>query len=143
MVTTRTVSCFVFIASIVVFTPACDRPRNSDLGTPTGPSTSFPISPGTATIAGTLTAVSSTSPDLLLPRTLITVLINVTGTGIFATASPGGNFVLNGVPAGDIELHFVGPGIDAKAIVGQVQNGDEIHVVVSVHGLRATLERRT
>jgi hypothetical protein len=70
---------------------------------------------------------------------VLTVMISVTGTGISTTVSSGGAFVLNGVPAGNVELHFTGPGIDARATVPDVSDSEEIRIVVTLRGSNAAV----
>jgi len=110
---------------------------------PTAPSSAAPaalppsIGTGSATINGTL--ASLTAASLRPAAAASTITVTVTGTGIAATVSPGGTFVLDGVPSGTVELHFTGSGIDARSQIRDVADHEVVHVVVHVSGSDATL----
>lgn len=109
---------------------------------PTAPSSAAPaavppsIGTGSATITGTLASLTAAS---LRPAAAATITVTVTGTSITATVSPGGTFVIDGVPSGTVELHFTGSGVDARAQIHDVAEHEDIHVVVHVSGTNATL----
>jgi len=115
-------------------------------GSPMSPVSSSPgaavpgpnSSSGSATITGMLGGVSTSSAGLR-PQA-ITITVTVSGTNISTNAFPGGTFVLNGVPAGNVELHFMGSGIDARNTIADVADHEQIHIVVNVHGTNADVE---
>src|SRR5918995_1816067 len=69
--------------------------------------------------------------------------VTVIGTTITAPVKPNGTFVLTDVPAGDIQLHFTGPGTDAMLTVTGIAGGDELRIDVAVSGNTATLQSVT
>jgi hypothetical protein len=109
----------------------------SSAPTPTLPSPAAPASPGTASIIGTLNSAGSTA--MSARAATVGVTVNVAGTGIGATVTPGGSFTLTGVPSGDVVLQFTGQGIDARASITGVEDQEEIHIVVSVNGSQAVV----
>ncbi len=68
---------------------------------------------GSATISGSLAAVAAAALTIR-PAGVFALTVTITGTGISATVAPGGTFVLNSVPAGNIELRFIGAGVDDR-----------------------------
>jgi hypothetical protein len=46
---------------------------------------------------------------------------------------------LNGVPAGNVELRFSGPGVDARSTLADVGEGEQIRIVVTVQGSNAAV----
>ena len=139
----RTASLRVTLLAFVVATAACgDAHMVGTSSVPTAPSsgTSGPAgATGSATISGTLGGATSSTMQVHASAVTLAVTITVTGTGLSTTVSPGGAFVLNGVPSGNVELHFTGPGIDARATVTDVSDGEEIRIVVTVHGSNAAV----
>lgn len=127
---------------VVTFAAACGARMTGTSDSPTAPSSNSPGQPtgtGSATITGTLAGVTSSSTGSQLSPLALTITISITGTGISTSVSPGGTFVLSGVPAGDVELHFSGPGIDARSTVAQVTEGEQIRIIVTVHGSEAAV----
>jgi hypothetical protein len=80
---------------------------------------------------------SSAAP--IRPAATVTLTVTITGTGISSTVAPGGTFTLNGVPAGNIELHFGGAGVDDRATIADVADNEQIHIDVTVTGARAVV----
>lgn len=66
--------------------------------------------------------------------------VQVVGTDIVATVSLAGQFVLNGVPSGQIQLHFFGAGVDATVTIGQIATGETVTISVTVVGTTAVVE---
>ena len=95
-------------------------------------------SSGTATISGTMSVMgsASTGPQVLA---VVTLTITVTGTNISATVSPGGSFTLPGVPAGNVELHFTGPGLDDRDTIDDVAEHEDIRLAVTISGTHAVV----
>lgn len=102
--------------------------------TPTAPTSGS----GTAMISGTL--AGATSSSAAMRPEAVTITITISGTNISTTATPGSTFVLNGVPAGNVELHFMGSGVDARNTIADVADNEQIHIVVNVHGTSADVE---
>ena len=63
-----------------------------------------------------------------------TIVVQVVGTDISATASSSGAFTLSGVPPGDITLKISGPGVDGTVSLGAIQTGQTVQVVIVVSG---------
>ncbi len=125
-------------------TPTASEPA-SPTASPAPAPTPPPASPGptsgtgSATITGSLAGVTSAASGMR-PAATVTITVTITGTGISATVSPGGTFVLNGVPAGNVELRFVGAGVDDRAAIADVADDEQIHIVVNVSGSRAIVQ---
>jgi hypothetical protein len=68
------------------------------------------------------------------------LMVQVVGTNISVAAGPNGEFVLQGVPAGDIQLRFTGAGCDAVLTLSGLKTGDMIQIKVTVRGTTATLD---
>lgn len=65
------------------------------------------------------------------------MMVKVRGTDITAPVSPTGEFVLEGVPAGDVKLEFTG---GATALIGNVNTGDRIDIQVRISGATGVVE---
>jgi hypothetical protein len=70
------------------------------------------------------------------PAAVVGLTVTITGTGISATVEPGGTFVLNRVPTGNVELRFTGAGVDDRDTIADVAEEEQIHIVVNVSGSR-------
>jgi len=90
-----------------------------------------------ATISGTVVG-AITSSGWTTMRTPISV--TVSGTTIAATVDDNGRFTLINVPAGRIDLHFAGPGIDAHLVIDVGAGTATIEITVRVNGNNAQLE---
>ena len=66
--------------------------------------------------------------------------VTVTGSGATATVGAGGTFLLSGVPSGTVELHFSGPGTDARGSIDGVGEQDEVKVTVTINGSIARVD---
>ena len=71
---------------------------------------------------------------------LAAVSAQVVGTPISSPVGPGGGFSVDGVPAGAVQLRFVGSGVDASVALSPVQSGDLVSVLVGVAGATATVQ---
>jgi hypothetical protein len=69
--------------------------------------------------------------------------VQVVGTSISSPVGPGGGFTLEGVPAGAVQLRFVGSGVDASVALSPVQAGDVVSVLVSVAGTTAAVQHES
>jgi hypothetical protein len=127
------------VSLIIAF--ACGGGQTPSPTSPTAPSGAAPPSSGSASgsavITGTLAGFQTASSSSHGESTGLTV--TVTGTGISATVVPGGQFVLNGVPAGNVDLHFTGVGVDAHVSIANVVDSETIRIVVNVSGTRANV----
>lgn len=110
-------------------------------GSPTSPSVVAPMvsGAGNAVVTGNVrlgaTAGIGSAADPMK--------VQVVGTEIVATVSLAGQFALNGVPSGQIQLHFFGAGVDATITIGQVTSGETITISVTVVGTSAVVESET
>jgi hypothetical protein len=103
---------------------------------PTAPSTTG------ATITGQVSSGATAGPagsGLASSRATPVSTIGVVGTSLTTTADPSGRFTLTGVPAGAAQLHFTGPGTDARLPIGEVRTGDTVTLMVAVNGTAATV----
>ena len=71
---------------------------------------------------------------------LAAMAAQVVGTAISTPVGAGGGFSLDGVPAGPVQLRFVGSGVDASVGLNPVQAGDVVSVLVGVSGATATIQ---
>ena len=133
-------------AALVLLTTACGQSAFS----PTSPSVNGrggPIGTAGATITGSVnglqpsTASSSESVAMAASKP---VTVTVVGTGISTTIDGSGQFRLNDVPVGDVQLKFVGTGLDATLTVKGVEAGDviDIRVRLTDSSVRIEAERR-
>ena len=73
-------------------------------------------------------------------ETLAAMAAQVVGTSISTPVGPGGGFVLDGVPAGPVQMRFVGSGVDAAVALSPVQPGDVVSVLVGVSAATAMVQ---
>ena len=98
---------------------------------PAGPSgAGIASAPQGATIVGNVTAG--------VP--LAAMAAQVVGTSISSPVGTGGEFALDGVPAGPVQLRFAGSGVDASVGLSPVQSGDVVSLLVGVAGATATIQ---
>ena len=90
-----------------------------------------------ATIAGTVVGVIATTGWTTLR---VPLSVTVSGTTITATVDDGGRFTLFNVPGGRVDLHFVGPGIDAHLVLEGIAADATIEITVRVNGNNAQLD---
>ena len=111
---------------------------------PGGPSARAETSSAAAPAATPGATISGTVLGLIAPagfKTLGTpISVTVTGTSIAATIDGGGRFTLIDVPAGRVDLHFVGVGIDAHLVLDGVAANTTIEITVRVNGNNAQLD---
>ena len=86
----------------------------------------------------TATAQAVTARPMASPTT---VTVTIVGTDIATTVDGQGNFQLTGVPPGDVTLKFTSPGASAVITLSGVAAGDRIHIVVTLNGNAAKVER--
>ena len=108
------------------------------IGTATGSGLTASNHPSNPFVAGLLAAIDTLT--LATPVTAASgVTVTVVGTGMTVELSGSGKFVLTDVPAGTIQLHFSGPGIDAVLTIESVTT-EHIQLVVKLEGTSAKLE---
>jgi len=90
-----------------------------------------------ATISGTVVGVSSTST---VQTKGISITVSVMGSAISSAVDANGHFILNAVPAGHVDLHFVGNGVDAILGLDGVTERAMLTITVRVSGHDAHLE---
>ena len=96
----------------------------------------------TGSVNGVQPSLASSSEAVAMATKPVTV--TVVGTGISSTIDGSGRFRLNDVPTGDVQLKFVGTGLDATLTVKGVEAGDTIDIRVRVtdSSVRIETERR-
>ncbi len=105
-----------------------------------------PVAPsavgGGATISGQLNSASGAPLTTNSFSTMETrgVTITVVGTGISTTADNAGQFTLNNVPAGTVQLSFSGAGWNATVTISGVGPNDHVQVTVTVNGSSAKVD---
>jgi len=109
--------------------------------TPTAPSSAASASPaaGSATISGTVVGMASTSASAWSTRS-VGMTVSVVGTSSNAAIDGNGHFTLVNVPAGRIDLHFMGTGTDAHLILDGVASNQTLTISVRVSGSSASLD---
>ena len=111
--------------------------RQSAPGAPSSPAPGTPQpTSGSATISGTIVGVTSASQ---IKTRQAGISVTVTGSSSAATVDGAGHFTLTNVPAGRIDLHFMGPGIDAHLPLDVAERATVV-IVVRVSGNDAHLE---
>lgn len=116
---------------------ACGGQKNS----PSAPSVTpaaqqAPAAAGNATISGTVVGVTGAS-QFKTQRVGLTV--SVTGSSATASVDDSGRFTLTNVPAGHLDLHFMGAGVDAHLSVDVAERATLV-IIVRVSGNEAHLE---
>ena len=140
----RTRTCNVVIAAAFAAAAAgATACGDNKVSAPTQPSstpsaTAAPSVTG-ASIGGTVVGVTTGAAAPF--RTLgVSLTVTVTGSNVSSTVDGSGRFQLQGVPAGRVELHFVGPGVDARLVIDNVAEHEAIEIVVRVNGAVAEIE---
>ena len=129
--------CALFLASCSGGTSGSAAPFS-----PTTLGVNQPGSTTGATISGTA-KVSGSSPSGNSLRTAIGssgLMVTVEGTQIAGTVDASGHFTLEGVPSGDVQLHFEGPGINATLTLRSVEPEETVTIVVVLSGNDAKVE---
>lgn len=131
----RTRSVTLLVAFCLVGSFACSKANPASPGAPTTSVTTPTQSATSATITGTVNGSGSSSVASVTEGTTSGLTISVTG-GVSSPIDASGRFMLVGVPAGTVELHVTGPGVDVRIPIGAVAAGDvlEIHVTVTPAG---------
>jgi len=127
------------IVGAVVLTAACE----SGNGSPTAPSAASPTLLGQgATIQG---RVNSGGPGngSLLSAQAAGMRVEVIGSTLGTSVDAGGQFTLNDVRPGQVQLRFIDAGNEATVDVGIVRAGERVSIAVTVVGSQAVLDSRS
>jgi hypothetical protein len=111
---------------------ACGACGGDAQQTPAGPSSGA----GTSSVTQGAKILGNVS----VGQPLAAMAAQVVGTSISSPVNPGGGFSLDNVPAGAVQLRFVGSGVDASVGLSPVQSGDVVSVLVGVSGATATIQ---
>ena len=103
---------------------------------PAGPSTAVVASPG----ASSVTQGAKIQGNVSAGVPLAAMAAQVVGTPVSAPVGAGGSFSLEGVPEGDVQLRFVGSGVDASVALNPVRRGDVVSLLVGVAGATAMVQ---
>lgn len=128
----------VAVAAVATAAAACGGNQSSPVApTPLSMAPSLPAGVATgATIAGTVLG-APTNSQYGTQRVPITV--SASGSSSAAPIDDNGHFALNNVPAGHVDLHFMGTGIDAHLAV-DVGEHATVAITVRLNGNDAHLE---
>ncbi len=134
----RRLDSFLLALGLALGAAAC----GSNAASPTAPGAS--AGPAGATLQGTVVggvAGASTGPGSVHGlSTKAGIKVSVTGTSLVTMTDSSGKFVLTGVPAGPVELHFEGSGVNARLTISGLTPGQTLTITVNVNGGQATLE---
>ena len=131
-----------FVVALLAVAACGDRGR-----TTIAPTASPSVSPSVAskasgasgaTILGTVAGISSTPG--INPQSSISIVVTVSGSAAASTVDGNGHFTLNNVPAGHVDLHFTGNGVDAHLGLDGVSEHATIVFSVRISGRDARLE---
>ena len=141
---TRQSIVFVAMTAVVALGMACGGHQSAS---PTAPSASAPSAalPGPAatagaTISGTVVGAVTSSATGRSSAYGAPLSVVVTGTTASATIDASGRFTLQNVPAGHVDLHFIGNGTDAHLGLDDVVEHAAITITVVVNGSSAQLD---
>ena len=105
-----------------------------------GDASQTPAGPGSGPVAGSATQGARILGNVTAGQPLGAMAAQVVGTAISSPVNTSGGFSLDNVPAGAVQLRFVGSGIDASVGLNPVQPGDVVSVLVGVSGATATIQ---
>lgn len=128
------IHCTPAVLIVALVSAAC-----SSSPSPTSPSRQAAGSATGAVISG---SVRSGSPLLASTTGAVVqgLLVSVPGTSISSGVDAAGLFSLTGVPAGDVELHFSGPGVNTTVRVSQVRTNETVSLRINLDGGAAVVE---
>lgn len=97
---------------------------------------------GTARLSGSSSSGASLNSGASLKTALgpAALVVRVVGTTLQVVVDSSGQFTLEGVPSGNVQLHFEGAGINATLTLPAVQEGQTLIIVVVLAGNNAELE---
>jgi hypothetical protein len=143
MMRTRLIRSFavIAVAALSLLAAACGHGSSS----PSSPSASASAPmPGPAAgavsgavISGTVVGVAGASQ---FTARGVVLTVTVTGSSATSTVDASGHFTLMNVPAGHVDLHFVGAGTDAHLGLDNVADHQTITITVRVTGSSAQLD---
>jgi hypothetical protein len=112
---------------------------------PTGPSNGTGSPSGSAAIisGSVLGAGSSSLTSAGIGHATTGLTVTIVGTSVTATVDGAGRFTLEATNAGDLQLRFTGPGIDATIALADVRPSESISLVIAIAGSTATVETVT
>jgi hypothetical protein len=132
------------LASLSLFVLSLTGCGKSMPTSPIAPATAITQSSAAAArISGSVTGAPSGLASSTTAGAPAGLMVTVTGTSVTSGVDATGRFSLISVPPGSVELHFTGPGVDAKVPVGTVASGDSIEVHVTVTSTTAEVEDTT
>jgi hypothetical protein len=131
----------VVVVSALALAIACSGRQAATPTTPSSPAAASPApAAGSATISGTVVGMSSASSSAWSVRGGAGMTVSVVGTSSSAMIDGNGRFTLINVPAGRIDLHFMGNGADAHLMLDGVASNQTLTISVRVSGSSASLD---
>jgi hypothetical protein len=131
----------LFVSALSLLT-ACSNHQSATPAAPSSPTAAAPApaATGSATIAGTVVGTSTTSA---WSARAANMTVTAVGSAASATVDGNGHFTLVNVPAGRVDLHFMGSGADAHLILDGVASNQTMTISVRVSGSSATLDNNS
>lgn len=128
----------LFVSALSLLT-ACSNHQTATPAAPSSPTAAAPApaAAGSATIAGTVVGTSTASA---WSARAVNMTVTAVGSAASATVDGNGHFTLVNVPAGRVDLHFMGTGADAHLILDGVAGNQTLTISVRVSGSSATLD---
>lgn len=127
----------------LAFTAACNSSGGPTVS-PTSPSPGFSAGPtgatGGAVVSGTVTVASGARALSASPAASPSLTVSVVGTAISGAVGSNGDFSLQGVPPGDVQLRISGSGVDATVTLSGIQAGQKIQIKITVAGSQGTID---
>jgi hypothetical protein len=105
-----------------------------------GDASQAPSGPSSGPVTASATQGATILGNVTAGQPLGAMAAQVVGTSISSPVNTSGGFTLDNVPAGAVQLRFVGSGIDASVGLNPVQPGDVVSVLVGVSGATATIQ---
>jgi hypothetical protein len=99
-----------------------------------------PAGPSSAGVPSSSTQSAKILGNVSAGVPLAAMAAQVVGTSVSAPVGTGGGFSLEGVPEGNVQLRFVGSGVDASVALSPVRPGDVVSLLVGVAGATATVQ---
>lgn len=126
----------ISLLAVSLLLAACGGDVSSSLsvgpsGVPTSGTTINGVVKGVSSASTTSWSTGNTAPA--------SITVTVVGTNLSTTVSGTGTFVLTGVPSGDIQLQFTGPGISATLTITGV-TVEQIQIVITLSGSNANVD---
>jgi hypothetical protein len=125
MRTTHLIAC----VTLLTLSAACGKTDN-------------PMAPSSTPVAGAQSGAVITG-SIASSGSVSGITVTVVGTNITRSVDSSNRFSLPGVPTGDVQLRFDGPGISATMPVPAVERTETISVTVTLTSTSATVENQT